>query len=109
MSSFVLERKYALQLPNSFVDIDSEEMEYIDGGITWEQKAIIVAGVTVAAVALTWAIVTGTIWYAAKVMGLTMKIVARQIGAKALTASIVGLLGTTWAGTYAVAKETAGW
>lgn len=29
MSTFVL------QLPNSFVDIDKEEMEYVDGG-TWE-------------------------------------------------------------------------
>jgi len=32
MSTFVLQRKYALQLPNSFVDVDSEEMEYVDGG-----------------------------------------------------------------------------
>lgn len=34
MSAFVLERKYALQLPNYFVDIDRDEMEYVDGGAT---------------------------------------------------------------------------
>ncbi|ASW42066.1 hypothetical protein [Clostridium isatidis] len=32
MSAFVLNRKYELQLPDSFVDIDREEMEYVDGG-----------------------------------------------------------------------------
>ncbi|SKA85141.1 hypothetical protein SAMN05428976_10748 [Clostridium sp. USBA 49] len=32
MSAFVLNRKYELQLPESFVDIDREEMEYVDGG-----------------------------------------------------------------------------
>ncbi|WP_275297794.1 hypothetical protein [Clostridium sp. YIM B02551] len=42
-------------------------------------------------------------------MGLTIQIVARQIGAKVLTATKVGLLGTTWTGTYAVAKNIAGW
>lgn len=32
MSTFVLKREYALQLPTSYVDIDSDEMEYVDGG-----------------------------------------------------------------------------
>lgn len=32
MSAFVLRREYALQLPNSYVDIDRDEMEYVDGG-----------------------------------------------------------------------------
>ncbi|SHI22326.1 hypothetical protein [Clostridium intestinale] len=34
MSAFVLNRNYELQLPSSFVDVDREEMEYVDGGIT---------------------------------------------------------------------------
>ncbi|GAA0760978.1 hypothetical protein SDC9_58690 [bioreactor metagenome] len=33
MSAFVLNRKYELQLPNSYVDVDRDEMEYVDGGI----------------------------------------------------------------------------
>ena len=32
MSTFVLKKEYALQLPNSYVDIDRDEMEYVDGG-----------------------------------------------------------------------------
>lgn len=32
MSIFVLKREYALQLPNSYVEIDRDEMEYVDGG-----------------------------------------------------------------------------
>lgn len=32
MSTFVLNRSYELQLPNSFVEVDCEEMEYVDGG-----------------------------------------------------------------------------
>jgi hypothetical protein len=32
MSAFVLNRKYELQLPERFVDVDREEMEYVDGG-----------------------------------------------------------------------------
>lgn len=32
MSAFVLKKEYSLQLPSSYVDINREEMEYIDGG-----------------------------------------------------------------------------
>ena len=34
MSSYALNRNYNLQLPNSFVEIDKEEMEYVDGGVS---------------------------------------------------------------------------
>ena len=32
MSAFVLSREYELQLPNNYVDVDRDEMEYVDGG-----------------------------------------------------------------------------
>ena len=32
MSTFVLRREYNLQLPNNYVEIDRDEMEYVDGG-----------------------------------------------------------------------------
>lgn len=32
MSAFVLNKKYELALPTSYVDVDNEEMEYVDGG-----------------------------------------------------------------------------
>ncbi|CAM2077110.1 MAG: hypothetical protein NSGCLCUN01_01298 [uncultured Clostridium sp.] len=32
MSTFVLKREYALAMPTSYIDIDRDEMEYVDGG-----------------------------------------------------------------------------
>ena len=32
MSAFVLKREYALQMPTNYVEIDRDEMEYVDGG-----------------------------------------------------------------------------
>lgn len=32
MSTFALKRGYELELPTNFVEVDNEEMEYIDGG-----------------------------------------------------------------------------
>ena len=32
MSTFVLNRNYGLALPTSYVEVDNEEMEYVDGG-----------------------------------------------------------------------------
>ena len=45
MSIFVLKREYALQLPNSYVEIDRDEMEYVDGG-GWAETIVgsIIAG-----------------------------------------------------------------
>lgn len=40
MSTFVLKREYTLQMPTSYVDIDREEMEYVDGGFTIKNWAI---------------------------------------------------------------------
>jgi len=40
MSAFVLNRKYQVQLPNSFVDVDSEEMEYVDGGFNMSRDTV---------------------------------------------------------------------
>lgn len=32
MSTFVLKREYELQLPNSYLNVDKDEMKYVDGG-----------------------------------------------------------------------------
>lgn len=50
MSAFVLKKEYSLQLPSSYVDIDREEMEYIDGG-AWNS----VSNIGFAIDALIWA------------------------------------------------------
>ena len=33
MKELVINKNYELQLPNSFVDVEREEMEYVDGGM----------------------------------------------------------------------------
>ena len=38
MSVFVLNRKYELALPTGYVDVDNEEMEYVDGGVRHTTK-----------------------------------------------------------------------
>lgn len=32
MSTIALKRNYQLEMPNNFVDVDRDEMEYVDGG-----------------------------------------------------------------------------
>ena len=45
MSTFVLRKEYSLQLPSSYVDIDREEMEYIEGGWSFTKKFTTKAGI----------------------------------------------------------------
>ncbi|MDY2632284.1 class IIb bacteriocin, lactobin A/cerein 7B family [Clostridium sp.] len=49
MSTFVLKREYALQLPNNYVEIDRDEMEYVDGGEITIAAAIAMIGGLIAA------------------------------------------------------------
>lgn len=49
MSTFVLNRGYALQLPTSYVEVEREEMEYVEGGIACSTLGWILDGcITVA-------------------------------------------------------------
>ncbi|WP_291569672.1 hypothetical protein [Clostridium sp. UBA4548] len=89
MSTFVLERKYALQLPNSFVDIDSDEMEYLDGGMSWQNKLLVIGACVAVGAALTVALVYGQLGLAAKIMGFTFKTLIRKLGAVGV-AAVVG-------------------
>ena len=53
MSTFVLKREYALAMPTSYVDIDRDEMEYVDGG--WSIKTVLNNAIGMTAVAgLAW-------------------------------------------------------
>ena len=61
MSTFVLKREYALAMPSSYVDIDRDEMEYVDGGALsgWQKAAICGAIAVVGVAVLTAAAFTG--------------------------------------------------
>lgn len=58
MSTFVLKREYALQMPTSYVDIDRDEMEYVDGGV-WNSVSNI--GYLIDIAIWVGGVVTGTI------------------------------------------------
>ncbi|MEE1057512.1 MAG: class IIb bacteriocin, lactobin A/cerein 7B family [Acutalibacteraceae bacterium] len=83
----------ALVMPKHFVEITNDEMEYIDGGITTAQKAIIIGAVVVAGAALIAAVIYGQFWLAAKLLGYAVKTVARKIGAKAVIGVITSQTG----------------
>lgn len=52
MSAFVLSRSYELQLPNNYVDVDMEEMEYTDGGGLFVPNWVVGGAVDVAVFAI---------------------------------------------------------
>lgn len=83
----------ALVMPNHFVEISNDEMEYIDGGMTTWQKAIIIGAVVVAGAALITAVIYGQFWLAAKLLGYSVKTVARKLGAKAVIGVITAQTG----------------
>lgn len=108
MSAFVLNRKYELALPTSYVDVDNEEMEYVDGGWSgyvaarnaWGyiskkgfSKALAWSGITFGTI-MSWASYSFT--YACSVVGWQVaKIgatVGGVIGAEAATAGTAGLI-----------------
>lgn len=97
MSAFVLNRNYELTLPTSYVDVDNEEMEYIDGGWAWWKKALVGAAIAAAGVGLIVALSYGQVWLAAKIMKTTFSLAVRKIGAAGVTAMIVGATGASGA------------
>ena len=83
MSAFVLSREYELQLPTSYVDIDRDEMEYVDGGGYWSNSLLknnlIMWGVEAA--------------YLSSVVGFSRVYNAIKYGLTAIKAGLVGTLG----------------
>ena len=82
MSTFVLNKEYSLQLPSSYVDIDREEMEYIDGGWTayrgwsgWNKISVMLASVSSHAVTA-WKLANVTIASSATGIGLLVSVVS---------------------------------
>ncbi|KLE16278.1 hypothetical protein [Clostridium sp. C8] len=83
MSAFVLNRKYELQLPNSYVDVDREEMEYVDGGGYWSNY-------TLRSNLIGWGIEAA---YLSSVVGFTRVYNAIKYGLGVIKAGLVGTLG----------------
>ncbi|VYU29320.1 hypothetical protein [Clostridium tertium] len=90
MSAFVLNREFALQLPNSYVEIDRDEMEYVDGGATryYNLTGIFHAIVGVATGA-------GAVYSAVKTL-YTVTALAAKTALKACVGGILGYLSLVY-------------
>jgi len=83
MSTFVLNRNYKLQLPNSFVDVDCEEMEYVDGGGYWSNY-------TLRSNLIGWGI---SAVYLSSVVGFSRVYNAIKVGLNVIKVGLTGALG----------------
>lgn len=92
MSTFVLKREYALELPTSYVEIDNDEMEYVDGGFSMPRGVI--AGI-IDAGALIVAPWLAPLKYAGKAAAIAYVKVNLQHFANAAKKIIQWAIGTT--------------
>lgn len=103
MSAFALNREYELQLPMNYMDIDRDEMEYIDGGnLTAGQKAIIIGACIVSSVAIGAAIWIGAWAVAAKILCYSIRGVMAAAGPAAVASTLIAALGISSAGAWAI-------
>ena len=78
-----------LRMPSSYVDVEREEMEYIDGGFTAWQKALVATAVVAAGAGLVVACSYGQIWVIASIMKVTFAAAVNSLGITGV-ATIVG-------------------
>lgn len=96
MSTFVLKRGDALQLPNSYVEIDRDEMEYVDGGANaveyWWGWAVDLSSSE--AIEFGDALLSFNV-AAVGVVGGTASALAFHVASKVVSASLKFLMGST--------------
>ena len=107
MSTFVLKREYALAMPTSYVDIDRDEMEYVDGGGVgkhwWNSTNAVGIYVDIAIIAISGGMgAFSTIAARKYIKSIIGKKVSRQIASK-LTAYV----GSAVAGLFTSALDIA--
>ena len=91
-------------MPTSYIDIDRDEMEYIDGGITTAQKIGIGVAIVAVSAAVGTAIAMGQFWVAARAMGYALKTYCRKLGAKTVAKTISWYTGWSFGSIWAVVK-----
>ena len=77
-------------LPVNYIELDQEEMLYLDGGCTWWQYALVYSAMTLAGVGLEVAIAYGQIWTVASLMKATFAAAVKSLGAKGVTTIVAG-------------------
>ncbi|MDB1934047.1 hypothetical protein PMY12_08630 [Clostridium tertium] len=92
MSAFVLKKDYALQLPSSYVDIDREEMEYLDGGAFISNKFM--AGIIDTAI---WCIPSMKA-FKGTLLGLSLMSYSAKLSVSRAIAGGIAKIGLSWLG-----------
>ncbi|MDV4152796.1 hypothetical protein R0131_18375 [Clostridium sp. AL.422] len=98
-----LEKEYALQLPNSYVEIDRDEMEYIDGGLkisSWIASAAIDVGLA----AIGGWNVTAIGWLMGQGISILCSKISKVIGGKLLGNVLKSAIFQTTLGAYITSK-----
>ena len=82
-----MKKEYALQLPSSYVDIDRDEMEYIDGGSTSRIRYYSLAGLFHAIIGVSTG--AGAVYSSLRRLWTVTELAAK----KALRACVSGIVG----------------
>lgn len=90
-----------MRLPNQYVEIEQEEMMYLNGGAlsSWD-KAWIVGAAIAGAVVLGVAIWAGAWYTTAKIMGFTFKVIILNAGAAPVVSTIIAAIGISSAAAW---------
>jgi hypothetical protein len=100
----------ALVMPNAYVAIPNDEMEYVEGGaITASQKAWIIGVAIVSAVAIAAALWLGAWAVAAKIFGVALKTIVVKAGAAAVVGTLVAALGVGTATAWNIVNVVVKW
>ena len=103
MSAFVLKKEYSLQLPSSYVDIEREEMEYIDGGLkvsSWVVSAALDVGLSALGI---WN-VTAIGWLMGQGISIFCSKISKVVGGKLLGNILKSAIFQTSLGSYVTSK-----
>ncbi|WP_200813126.1 hypothetical protein [Helcococcus massiliensis] len=85
-----------LVLPQNYVEIEQEEMMYLDGGMSNSDKVLLLGAIAISGAALTAALTTGQFWLGAKIMGMTFGKFVAKLGA----AKVAGFIATNTGLSY---------
>lgn len=113
MSTFVLKREYALQMPCSYVDIDRGEMEYVDGGYrssrqTWVPAQTIRISVGAYATAVGISSLTLSVAISAITGGTAILVITKQKILEYVLQGSVSVIGS-WSGAKALDTDGDGY
>lgn len=89
-----------LVMPMNYVELQEDEMMYLDGGLSWWETGLIMGAAIAVGGVLTVAFATGQIWLAAKILGIGFKAYIQQAGVAQVASIVATSLGASFAMVY---------